>query len=72
MAKFVAIKNNFGYAGTYWHKGDIIEAAAAPNEHFAPYAEMNEADRAIAAKKEEVKRKTRAAKSAGRNVEDVT
>ena len=36
MAKFVAKCDNFGYLGTYWKKGDVLEAAAPPNEHFAP------------------------------------
>ena len=37
MAKFVAKCDNFGYLGTYWKKGDVLEAEAPPNEHFVPF-----------------------------------
>ena len=36
MPKFKAIRNSFGYLGTYWKKGDVVEADACPNHHFAP------------------------------------
>lgn len=39
MAKFRAIRNSFGYLGTYWHKGDVVEADTLPNHHFAPYVQ---------------------------------
>lgn len=35
MAKFIAIRDNFGYNGTYWREGDTVTADKAPNEHFA-------------------------------------
>jgi len=35
MAKYIAVRDSFGYNGTYWRKGDIVEADKAPNEHFA-------------------------------------
>jgi hypothetical protein len=39
MAKFKAIRNNFGYLGTYWHKGEVVDAEKLPNEHFVPYSQ---------------------------------
>ncbi|BEU88675.1 hypothetical protein TAMA11512_21390 [Selenomonas sp. TAMA-11512] len=35
MAKFIAIRDSFGYGGTYWKEGETVEAAEFPNEHFA-------------------------------------
>lgn len=39
MAKFKAIRNSFGYLGTYWHKGDVVDADTLPNHHFVPYGQ---------------------------------
>jgi len=39
MAKFVARRANFGYLGTYWHKGEVVDAETLPNEHFVPYGQ---------------------------------
>lgn len=39
MAKYRAVRNSFGYLGTYWHKGDVVEADAVPNHHFVPYGQ---------------------------------
>lgn len=39
MAKFIAIRDSFGYAGTYWKEGDTVEAAELPNEHFVEVKE---------------------------------
>lgn len=53
MPKFVAIRANFGYLGTYWHKGEVLDADTCPNEHFEPYGQsLARATREEAAKKE--------------------
>ena len=39
MPKYRAIRNSFGYLGTYWHKGDVVEADTVPNRHFVPYGQ---------------------------------
>ncbi len=53
MPKFVAIRDNFGYLGTYWRKGEVLDADVKPNEHFEPYGQsLARATREEAAKKE--------------------
>lgn len=52
MPKFVALRDNFGYLGTYWRKGEMCDADKLPNEHFVPYGQSL----AIAAKEEAVKK----------------
>lgn len=41
MSKFVAVRDNFGYLGTYWRKGDVLEAESLPNEHFVPLGQYS-------------------------------
>ena len=36
MDEFIAVRDNFGYAGSYWKEGDVIQAFKCPNEHFMP------------------------------------
>ena len=53
MAKFVAQRANFGYLGTYWRKGEVVEADECPNPHFVPLGQYHEdVAKADAAQKE--------------------
>ena len=49
MTKFVAVRDNFGYLGTYWKKGDVVIADTKPNDHFEKEAANQKAEAADAA-----------------------
>lgn len=34
--KYVCTKNNFGYMGTYWKVGAVVDCDSLPNKYFVP------------------------------------
>ena len=57
MPKFKAIRDNFGYLGTYWHKGDEVDADTCPNPHFVPYGQSLALEAKEEAAKQEAEKK---------------
>jgi len=57
MPKFVATRANFGYLGTYWKKGEVVDADTCPNPHFVPYGQSLVIDAKEEAAKKEMEQK---------------
>lgn len=75
MAKFKAIRANFGYLGTYWHKGDLVDADSCPNHHFVSYGQSLALEAKEKAAKKEAEAKAaetveKAVKARGRSKKD--
>ena len=75
MPKYRAIRNSFGYLGTYWHKGDVVDADTLPNHHFVPYGQSLALEAKEKAAKKEAEAKAaetvkQAVKARGRSKKD--